>query len=199
MDDTVDLVHHIWGVCLVTTMGIKSASRSSYMSQLSYKILCLSNKRGWRSNSVIQKSWIFMQDLKDKGPPRSWNLYTHADMSVYIVTVTQIHAKIGFVWRCVESIAECDQRQSIILKCDNQTLELVQSKACIFNYSHHLCLKALPHILVSVSWVAWKQWFGWETLGWALTCIDVWFPHLVKNMVLLLSCAHTIWIYSVEV
>ena len=156
--------------------------RSNFVHETKYITFSIYYMRKWVANCNCQELYI-------------WMLLSR----VHTMTMGEICARIGFGQRCVESIAECDQRQSIISKCDTQTLELVQSKACIFNYSHHLCLKALPHILVSVSWVAWKQWFGWETLGWALTCIDVWFPHLVKNMVLLLSCAHTIWIYSVEV
>ena len=44
----------------------------------------------------------------------------------------------GFGRRCVESMVEYDQRQSIISMCDTQTLELVEGKVCMVDHSHHL-------------------------------------------------------------
>ena len=44
---------------------------------------------------------------------------------VHIVVVREIRARIGLNQRDVESMAEYDQRQSIISKCDTLTLELV--------------------------------------------------------------------------
>ena len=41
------------------------------------------------------------------------------------MVVREIRAKIGLGQRCLESMVEYDQRQSIVSKCDNQTLELV--------------------------------------------------------------------------
>ena len=39
--------------------------------------------------------------------------------------VREICARIGLGRRCVESMVEYDKRQSIVSKCDTQTLELV--------------------------------------------------------------------------
>ena len=44
---------------------------------------------------------------------------------VHIVVVREIRASIGLDRRDVESMAEYDQRQSIVSKCDTQTLELL--------------------------------------------------------------------------
>ena len=44
---------------------------------------------------------------------------------VHIVVVREIHAKIGLGGRCVESMVEYDQRQSIVSKYDTHTLGLV--------------------------------------------------------------------------
>ena len=41
------------------------------------------------------------------------------------MVVREIHARIGLDRRDVESMAEYDQRQSIVSKCDTQTLELI--------------------------------------------------------------------------
>ena len=56
--------------------------------------------------------------------------------------------KIGHGRRYVESMVEHDQRQSIVSKCDTQTLELVLGKVCIVDYSHHLCPNDMSHIVV---------------------------------------------------
>ena len=44
---------------------------------------------------------------------------------VHIVVVREIRASIGLGQKDVESMVEYDQRQSIVSKCDTQTLELV--------------------------------------------------------------------------
>ena len=44
---------------------------------------------------------------------------------MHIVVVREIRARIGLGHRCVESMVEYDQRESIVSKCDTQTLELV--------------------------------------------------------------------------
>ena len=41
------------------------------------------------------------------------------------MVVREIRARIGLGHRCVESMVEYDQRESIVSKCDTQTLELV--------------------------------------------------------------------------
>ena len=41
------------------------------------------------------------------------------------MVVREIRARIGLDRRVVESMGEYDQRQSIVSKCDTQTLELV--------------------------------------------------------------------------
>ena len=46
-------------------------------------------------------------------------------LRVHIVVVREIRARIGLGRRCVESMVEYDQMQSIGSKCDTQTLELV--------------------------------------------------------------------------
>ena len=58
------------------------------------------------------------------------------------MVVREIRAKIGLGQRCVESMVEYDQRQSIVSKYDTQTLGLVYGKVCIVNHSHHLCPNA---------------------------------------------------------
>ena len=42
-----------------------------------------------------------------------------------IVVVREICARIGLGRRCVGSMVEYDQRQTIVSKCDTQTLKLV--------------------------------------------------------------------------
>ena len=44
---------------------------------------------------------------------------------VHIVVVREILARIGLDGRDVESMAEYDQRLSVVSKCDTQTLEFV--------------------------------------------------------------------------
>ena len=44
---------------------------------------------------------------------------------VHIVVVREIRATIGIDWRDVESMAEYDQRESIVTNYDTQTLEIV--------------------------------------------------------------------------
>ena len=41
------------------------------------------------------------------------------------MVVREIRAKIGLGRRCVESMVEYDQRQSIVSKYDTQTLEVI--------------------------------------------------------------------------
>ena len=42
-----------------------------------------------------------------------------------IVVVREICARVGLGRRCVGSMVEYDQRQTIVSKCDTQTLKLV--------------------------------------------------------------------------
>ena len=48
----------------------------------------------------------------------------------------RIQLRIGFGQRCVESIAECDQRQSSVCKCNTKTLKLDSCKVCTIDYYH---------------------------------------------------------------
>ena len=63
---------------------------------------------------VSSKSWCSQELYRWMLQPR-----------VHIVVVREICARIRLSWRDVESMAEYDQRQSIVSKCDTQTLELV--------------------------------------------------------------------------
>ena len=55
------------------------------------------------------------------------------------MVVGEIRARIGLCRRDVESMVKYDQRQSIVSKCDTQTLELLFSKVLKVEHSHHLC------------------------------------------------------------
>ena len=58
---------------------------------------------------------------------------------------------VGFGWRCVESIVECDQRQIIVSKSViPQTPDLVSGKVCIADYSHHMCTNS--HLTLQCVW-----------------------------------------------
>ena len=57
---------------------------------------------------------------------------------VHIVVVREIRAKIGLGRRCVESIVEYDQRQSIVSKYDTQTL--THSSGSLLYIMHGLSL-----------------------------------------------------------
>ena len=50
------------------------------------------------------------------------------------------------VWKAYNS----NIRQSIISKCDTQSLELFLGKVYIVDHSHHLCHKSTSHIAMCV-------------------------------------------------
>ena len=55
-------------------------------------------------------------------------------------------ARIGFGERCVESIGEYDQRQSIVSKCNTHTPKLLLGNVCIVDHPHHLCHNVSSHM-----------------------------------------------------
>ena len=96
--------------------------------------------------------------------------------------VREIHARIGLGQRCVESMVEYDQRQSIVSKYDTQNLKLVYGKACIVYYSNPLCNNTLSQIVVSVSChMALMIQMANKKMSSTIRC-RAWFPRLAKNI-----------------